>query len=317
MFDVNRLTDIDILCSFDRPCSMVRINIFLNHFRRVNKALECINGSQQAGGMLQVRAQSNGQRIRRLKRKYNFPLGFFIHMADFVGHRVLSKLGFTKRWYFAVTGGLNRPLAYSEILGRIISCGYEILDVDYGEEEMVVSARKWAEPQFNMEASYGPLIRLNRIGEGGRIIKVYKFRTMHPYSEYAQEYLFKQQGLAKSGKLKHDYRVTAWGRWMRKFWIDELPMLVNWAKGELKLVGVRPLSPHYLSLYPEEVQQERLRHKPGLVPPYYVDLPNGFEEVVRSELHYMNLYRKQPLLTDLRYFFKAIWNILFLKARSN
>jgi len=66
---------------------------------------------------------------------------------------------------------------------------------------------------------------------------------------------------------------------MRRLWLDELPMLYNWLKGDLGLVGVRPLSYQYLSLYDRELRELReLRKKvrPGLVPPYYADLPDTF-----------------------------------------
>ena len=49
---------------------------------------------------------------------------------------------------------------------------------------------------------------------------------------------------------------------MRRFWLDELPMIINLIKGDMKMVGVRPLSKQYFSLYAEEVQQKRVMHKP-------------------------------------------------------
>jgi len=90
---------------------------------------------------------------------------------------------------------------------------------------------------------------------------------MHPYSEYLQEYVFKLAGLKKGGKLENDFRLTGWGKVMRKLWLDELPMLYNWVKGELQIVGVRPLSMQYFSLYDKELQDMR-----GLVNPDFFHL---------------------------------------------
>ena len=101
------------------------------------------------------------------------------------------------------------------------------------------------------------------------------------------------------------------------FWIDELPMLINLLKGELKLVGVRPLSKHYFSLYTLEHQERRVKYKPGLVPPFYADNPKTLEDIMASEQKYFDAYDKHPLFTDFRYFFKAIFNIVFKKSRSN
>jgi lipopolysaccharide/colanic/teichoic acid biosynthesis glycosyltransferase len=103
---------------------------------------------------------------------------------------------------------------------------------------------------------------------------------------------------------------------MRKFWLDELPMLINLIKGDLKLFGVRPLSRQYFKLYTLELQKLRIKTKPGLIPPFYVDNPGTLEEIVSSELRYLRSYEKHPFRTDWKYFWKACFNILFRKYRS-
>ena len=104
---------------------------------------------------------------------------------------------------------------------------------------------------------------------------------------------------------------------MRKLWIDELPMIINLLRGDLKLVGVRPLSQHYFELYSEELRAKRIKVKPGLVPPFYADLPKTLEEIQASEDRYLEAYFRRPLLSDFKYFCKAFYNIVFRKARSN
>jgi len=140
---------------------------------------------------------------------------------------------------------------------------------------------------------------------------------MHPYAEYLQDYIYKINNLEKGGKFKNDFRVTTWGKVLRRLWIDEIPMLINLFKGQLKLVGVRPLSEHYLSLYSDELKEKRREVKPGLVPPYYADLPDTLEEIMDSEIKYIDAYKDHPINTDLKYFFKASTNILVNSARSN
>ncbi len=93
-------------------------------------------------------------------------------------------------------------------------------------------------------------------------------------------------------------------------------MLYNWIQGDLQLVGVRPLSQYKLGLYPPELQELRKKVKPGLVPAYYADLPNSFEELCASEQRYVEAFMKKPFLTQWRYFWKAFWNIAFKSARS-
>jgi lipopolysaccharide/colanic/teichoic acid biosynthesis glycosyltransferase len=93
-------------------------------------------------------------------------------------------------------------------------------------------------------------------------------------------------------------------------------MFINIFKGELKLVGVRPLSSHYFNLYDEKVQERRTKYKPGLIPPFYYDMPKDLKAIQDSEIKYLDSYDKNPFLTDFRYFFISFRNILFRHARS-
>ena len=99
-------------------------------------------------------------------------------------------------------------------------------------------------------------------------------------------------------------------------WLDELPMLINYFKGNMKLVGVRPLSRHYFELYNRDLQKRRIKYKPGLIPPFYADLPSDLDAIQKSESRYLDLYDKSPVMTDFRYFRKSVWNILFKHVRS-
>lgn len=289
----------------------------LNDVRYINKFLEAINQKLPMGGWTAVCGETKNQRKERILNKYPPLLNYIYYTADFIVKRVLPKIPIAKKLYFFLTRGLNRVISRAEFLGRLISCGFTIKEDRKIKGLMFVVAQKTGKPAFNEHASYGPLIYLNRIGKNGKRIKVYKFRTMHPYSEYLQEYIYNHNNLSENGKIKDDYRITRLGRLMRKFWIDELPMFINLLKGDLKLVGVRPLSAHYFSLYSPEMQEMRTRTKPGLVPPFYVDMPNTLEEIQDSERRYLEAYFKSPFITDVKYFFKAWYNIIFRRARSS
>ena len=104
---------------------------------------------------------------------------------------------------------------------------------------------------------------------------------------------------------------------MRKYWLDELPMIFNLLNGDMKLVGVRPLSAHYFNLYSIELQELRTKFKPGLLPPFYADMPKTLDEIQESEMKYLELCNKNGVFfTDIKYFYLILRNIFFRKARS-
>jgi lipopolysaccharide/colanic/teichoic acid biosynthesis glycosyltransferase len=251
-------------------------------------------------------------------KSYPWGINYIVFMLHFLWHRVMPKLNLTKRLYFAITKGERRTFNRVEVLGRIYRAGFEVLNEEYKLGEFYILARKVKAPIWNDKPSGGLLIKLQRVGKDGKIIGVYKFRTMYSYSEYLQPYIYEHNHLQQGGKFANDYRVTPWGKWMRKLWIDELPMFINFFKGELKLVGVRPLSRHYFSLYTSEMQELRTKVKPGLLPPFYYDkqTPKTIEEVQASERRYIEACLRHPILTDIKYFFGTIGNII-LRGKSS
>jgi len=289
----------------------------LNDKKYINKYLEGLNSRMEIGECIEVFFESKDQRRRRILNKFLFPFSYLYYALDFILKRVFPKWRATQKIYYGITKGRNRVLSEPEALGRIVSCGFKILDFEYSGNLTYVWAEKCGKPAFNLSPTYGALVHLNRVGYGGKLFKVYKFRTMHPYAEYIQEYMYERNQLREGGKIADDFRVTSYGRWMRKLWIDEFPMFYNLFRGEMKLVGVRPLSKHFFSLYPPDMQALRTRTRPGLVPPFYADLPKTLEEVIESERIYLNRYLKHPWRTDWIYFWRAMYNIFIRRARSN
>jgi len=238
------------------------------------------------------------------------------YVINFVLKRVFPKLKVTKKIYFFITKGKNRPISRAETLGRLSYCGFKIVAEKEIEGDLYFIAQKVKTSSIDKSPSYGPLVKFNRVGYNGNGLTVYKFRTMHPYSEYLQEYIYETQNLQEGGKFNDDFRITTLGKFMRKTWLDELPMLVNWIRGELNLVGVRPLSYQYYSLYPFDLTQLRKQVIPGLIPPFYADLPKTFEDICESERQYIQSYLKNPIITKFKYFGKSVYNIAFKGARS-
>ncbi len=300
----------------DSYLSIVNLRM-INGIQRINKFFESVNSRLPYGGVYINSAETYPLRKERILKKYPPVINRIYYFFDYIFTRVFPKLPLTKKFYFYITLGRNRVISRAETLGRLYSCGFECIEEKFIDGHLYFAVRKIKEPAFDENPTYGPFIRLNRFGKNGKQIGVLKMRTMHAYSEYLQEYIYQKNSLQEGGKFKDDFRVTGAGRFMRKFWLDELPMIFNLLRGDMKIVGVRPLSKQYFNLYTEELKQKRLKFRPGLVPPFYVDMPKTLEEIMDSENKYLDAYAKNPLWTDFRYFFLAAYNIVFKRARSN
>ncbi len=288
----------------------------INDTLHVNNLFLSFNKKLKSGGIFMGCVETYQLRKARLLRKYPRVLNYIYYFFDYIFKRVFPKIILLDKLYFFVTAGRNRAISRTETLGRLNYCGFEILDTLIDENLMYFVARKEFSPDSITEKSYRIFLRLPRKGKNGKQIKVYKLRTMFPYAEYIQNYIHKTNNLKEGGKFQDDFRISLVGRFFRKYFLDEIPMLLNLIKGDLKLVGVRPLSNQYFSLYDSEFQAQRLKHKPGLVPPYYVDMPKTLEEIQASEKKYLDSYEVAPFKTDFIYLLKAFRNILFRRARS-
>lgn len=289
----------------------------VNDVRWINQLFEATNNQLPNGGVFVGCVETYGLRKQRLMKKFPGVLNRVYYFGDFIFKRVFPKLPVLKKVYFFMTGGRNRALSMAETFGRLYYAGFKIVEHQTIGSNLYFVAQKTKNRKGLKTPTYGPIFKMKRVGKGGKLIEVYKLRSMHAYSEYLQEYVYELNNLQEGGKIKNDFRITTLGKYVRKTFLDELPMLINWLKGDIKLVGVRPISMHYLSLYDQELRMLRRMVKPGLVPPFYVDMPKSLEEIQESEKRYIRAYLENPIKTDLTYLFKAFSNILFKRARSN
>ncbi len=165
-------------------------------------------------------------------------------------------------------------------------------------------------------SSPGPVIfKQTRTGLGGEPFKIYKFRTMCIDAEKKQaalKALSEQDGPAF--KLKNDPRIFPLGRLLRKTSIDELPQLFNVLKGDMTLVGPRPLPVHEAEAC---IQWQQRRHDvtPGLTCTWQVEGRSRvkFEEWMRMDMRYA---RKRNLLGDLSLVAKTVPAVLMRRGAN-
>lgn len=288
----------------------------VNDITRINRFFELVNDKLPQEGYFIGLAETIETRNAVIRKKYIFPINKIVILSDFIINRVLPKINLTQEMYFSYTQGVNRALSKTEILGRLYSCGFEVVDCEFVGNRFLFCVKKIKNPVYDTNPTYGPFVSLRRVGKNKKILTIYKLRTMYPYSEYIQKYVYDMQGTSNGDKADNDFRITSWGHIFRKFWLDELPMFINLMRGDVKIVGVRPLSKTKFNTYPVELQEKRTKTKPGLIPPFYADVPSTQEGFYESEDRYLEEYFKSPVSTDVRYFFKAMYNIIFKKARS-
>ncbi len=291
----------------------------VNDMRYIDRFFQAVNEKLMDAGMFIGCVETSKQRYRRIgKQRWGF-LGQIIIMFDFVINRVFPRLPAFENIYFNITRGAKRTVSLAEVLGRLVSCGFSIIEYRSINNLIYFVVMKTGLPIKNEKASYKPIFDMPRVGKRGKIIKVYKIRTMHPYSEYLQDYVLSLNGFSDVGKIKNDFRVTKWGKFLRRTHLDEFPQIWNILKGEMAIFGARPLSKGvFENEYPEDVREMRIKYKPGLIPPYAALKMQGMKESIEAEKIYLleKINSKFPFLVDVKYLFKAIINLLTFKIKG-
>lgn len=165
-------------------------------------------------------------------------------------------------------------------------------------------------------SSPGPMLfTQERVGRGGRRFRILKFRTMVPDAEDRRDDVAAQSMYddMRLFKVSHDPRITRVGSWLRRLSLDELPQLINVARGDMSLVGPRPPLPSEVALY-DRRHYARFDVKPGITGPWQVSGRNDvrdFEAVVRLEADYI---RNWSLLRDFAILARTVPAVLRMKG---
>ena len=147
-----------------------------------------------------------------------------------------------------------------------------------------------------------PFFIQTRPGKNEKLFNIIKFKTMNDKKD-------------KNGELLSDAeRLTAIGKIVRKTSFDEIPQLINVLKGDMSLIGPRPLLPEYLALYNKE-QKKRHNVKPGITGWAQVNGRNAisWQNKFKYDIWYVN---NISFLTDIKIIFKTIKKVLISEGVS-
>ena len=155
----------------------------------------------------------------------------------------------------------------------------------------------------------GPLFyKWHVVGRGGKGFTSYKFRTMVINADELKKDLWQySERNGPTFKMKTDPRVTPVGRFLRKFSLDELPQLWSVLKGDMSMVGPRPVFHHEWEHF-EHWQRRKLSVTPGMICLWHVQgKPEEFEKWVKLDLEYIDNW---SLWLDIKLLFGAAWYVL-------
>lgn len=178
---------------------------------------------------------------------------------------------------------------------------------------LVLTSPLWLAAVIGIKlSSPGPvLFTQQRSGRFGRPFRMFKFRTMCVDAEAKRSELEEQNQMAGPVfKVKDDPRVFPLGHWLRRLSIDELPQLLNVLRGEMSLVGPRPLPVYEIEKIEKHAQRRRLSVKPGLTCLWQIMGRNritSFEEWVALDLRYIDNW---SLWLDLRILLQTVPAVL-------
>lgn len=161
-----------------------------------------------------------------------------------------------------------------------------------------------------------PFYAQNRVGRDGRVFRMWKLRSMIHNAEEALEQHLKQNPEARrewdrDQKLSNDPRITRFGRFIRRTSLDELPQLWNVAKGEMSLVGPRPMMCEQRAMYPGS---EYYDMRPGITGYWQTSVRNesSFSERAGFDTAY---HRDQSLTTDIKLILATVSVVLAATGR--
>ena len=162
--------------------------------------------------------------------------------------------------------------------------------------------------------SPGPVLYKSlRVGKNGRSFHMLKFRTMGTNADSLRDQLREEANLqGELFKLKSDPRVTPFGKFLRATSLDELPQLINVIKGEMSLVGPRPLPPDESILF-EEPYTIRFQVLPGITGQWQISGRSNltFQQLCEIEMTYVLRWN---FLNDLMILLKTIPSICLRKG---
>lgn len=239
--------------------------------------------------------------------------------VDFYASMVVSMPAVHKT-YFGVIGGTRMLVYKSPPIPYTTSWQLKkMLDWTGALALLVGTSPLWVLAAVGIKLSdRGPVFyRQKRSGLYGREFGMWKFRTMYRDADKRLDEVKAKYGNDMDGpifKLEHDPRIFSFGRFLRKFSIDELPQLINVLKGEMSLVGPRPLPVYETEAFTSDAHRRRLSVLPGVTGYWQIAGRSNireFEKLVELDMKYIDNW---SLWLDIKLLLKTVPAVLFARG---
>lgn len=195
-------------------------------------------------------------------------------------------------WPDSAAAPASRPRGHAPVpFQRLQLAGKRLLDIVVSAVALAIASPVLALAALAIKVtSPGPVFfRWPVVGVRGRPLRAYKLRTMIVGADAVKAQLREQnESTGPMFKMRHDPRVTSVGRILRKYSLDELPQLWSVLKGDMSLVGPRPVLTYEWAQF-DPINRHKLDVKPGMISLWHVrGQPRDFHEWMRLDFEYID-----------------------------
>lgn len=146
------------------------------------------------------------------------------------------------------------------------------------------------------------------VGKDKKLFVLYKLKTMKNSLSLFNER--KRRNDLIFGKLKKDPRIIKNRKFLRRYFIDELPQIINIIKGDMTILGLRAVSEEGFEDMPQNLKQKYIKFKPGLIAIHYLYNANNFKDFYKRREKYLDEKISKGIISDIGYMARLIFRFL-------
>ncbi len=173
----------------------------INDIRYLSKFFKSVNNVIPINGMYAGFVETDNQRAHRILNKYPKAFAYPYYVFDFILNQIFPKWKITKKICYLFTHKNNRILSVAEIFGKLVVCGFKIIDCREINNLIYFVVKKVELPLKIKRNTHKPYVIIAKYDQSGKPIQEFKLNSKNLYVEYFQKYIYNDNRLAKDGKF--------------------------------------------------------------------------------------------------------------------